>query len=504
MEVAHQDLGFCFGSARVSLTPILAPSSTRRLSSSFNETSRPVPARRKLAWVSLDGRLVNADEASSARAIKGGLNPEQAVAWELFSPIQRFLFVAVISVAAAESKKNRHITQLTKSVELRDQLLSSMQQKLDSLCEQMNNIKDHSATVDHSTLENAELQRNESFGSHKIKFVDCGCWLCDQHRDLQNGLGGNNVMKASNGDETLQYKMSLPIVQEQEERRMSDLSDLASSVTSAADIQLNTLAIEQDIYNLKKDCEEKDGTIQDLTTLLQSSANAGSRRIAELEDIIRRKNSTITRLKRDMVVLEQKVVHLTRLQRPSFSSSNSHDIQIPHMTDNLLYDMDSTTSPSSSDSDCSPVNRTKAPPSSKYPEVSQVHDSVSTSQKLVPEKASISMVKPTASRIKYQSLNPLKEITMNSRPVHSVSKKPQPMSPRPVHSVSKNSQPMSPKSQPASPKSQPMSPVKKSSTIHSSRPRQLSAGADSRKIIKRRSLPGRKDATPATPQKRWA
>ncbi|BBH04375.1 hypothetical protein Prudu_015498 [Prunus dulcis] len=347
MEVAHQDLGFCFGSARVSLTPILAPSSTRRLSSSFIETSRPVPARRKLAWVSLDGRLVNADEASSARAIKGGLNPEQAVAWELFSPIQRFLFVAVISVAAAESKKNRHITQLTKSVELRDQLLSSMQQKLDSLCEQMNNIKDHSATVDPSTLENAELQRNESFGSHKIKF-------------------GNNVMKASNGDETLQYKMSLPIVQEQEERRMSDLSDLASSVTSAADIQLNTLAIEQDIYNLKKDCEEKDGTIQDLTTLLQSSENAGSRRIAELEDIIRRKNSTITRLKRDMVVLEQKVVHLTRLQRPSFSSSNSHDIQIPHMTDNLLYDMDSTTSPSSSDSDCSPVNRTKAPPSSKY------------------------------------------------------------------------------------------------------------------------------------------
>ncbi|KAI5321291.1 hypothetical protein L3X38_030362 [Prunus dulcis] len=391
MEVAHQDLGFCFGSARVSLTPILAPSSTRRLSSSFIETSRPVPARRKLAWVSLDGRLVNADEASSARAIKGGLNPEQAVAWELFSPIQRFLFVAVISVAAAESKKNRHITQLTKSVELRDQLLSSMQQKLDSLCEQMNNIKDHSATVDPSTLENAELQRNESFGSHKIKFVDCGCWLCDQHRDLQNGLGGNNVMKASNGDETQQYKMSLPIVQEQEERRMSDLSDLASSVTSAADIQLNTLAIEQDIYNLKKDCEEKDGTIQDLTTLLQSSENAGSRRIAELEDIIRRKNSTITRLKRDMVVLEQKVVHLTRLQRPSFSSSNSHDIQIPHMTDNLLYDMDSTTSPSSSDSDCSPVNRTKAPPSSKYPEV--------------PEASTLSKQKTTANESKASTLS---------------------------------------------------------------------------------------------------
>ncbi|KAI5335902.1 hypothetical protein L3X38_026036 [Prunus dulcis] len=71
------------------------------------------------ARVSLDGQLVNADEASSARAIKGGLNPEQAVAWELFSPIQRFLFVAMISVAVAESKKNSRIMKLTKSVELR-------------------------------------------------------------------------------------------------------------------------------------------------------------------------------------------------------------------------------------------------------------------------------------------------------------------------------------------------------------------------------------------------
>ncbi|KAI5327152.1 hypothetical protein L3X38_026548 [Prunus dulcis] len=74
------------------------------------------------AQVSLDGRLVNANEASSARAIKGGLNPEQAMAWELFSPIQRFLFVVVIvvviSVAIAESKKNRHIMKLKKSVEL--------------------------------------------------------------------------------------------------------------------------------------------------------------------------------------------------------------------------------------------------------------------------------------------------------------------------------------------------------------------------------------------------
>lgn len=92
--------------------------SPRRLSSNFTRPSEPV-SRRNLAWVSLEGRLVNADEASSARAVKGGLSREEAVAWELFSPIQRFLIVAVIGVAAAESKKNRLISQLTKSVEFR-------------------------------------------------------------------------------------------------------------------------------------------------------------------------------------------------------------------------------------------------------------------------------------------------------------------------------------------------------------------------------------------------
>lgn len=40
---------------------------------------------------------------------------------------------------------------------------------------------------------------------------------------------------------------------------------------------MNTLAIEQDIYNLKRDCEEKDATIKELSTLLHSSDVAGSK-----------------------------------------------------------------------------------------------------------------------------------------------------------------------------------------------------------------------------------
>lgn len=129
MEEADQDLDFD-GAAHAALPPAvvtLAPfsyipsPSRRRLSSlNFTQSSRPVPPPPKnVAWLSLQGRLVNAEEASSARAIGGGLSREEAVAWELFSPIQRFLLVAVIGVAVAESKKNQLIWQLTKSVELR-------------------------------------------------------------------------------------------------------------------------------------------------------------------------------------------------------------------------------------------------------------------------------------------------------------------------------------------------------------------------------------------------
>ena len=41
--------------------------------------------------------------------------------------------------------------------------------------------------------------------------------------------------------------------------------------------QLNTIAIEQDIYNIKKECEEKDVTIKELSTFLQLSEVAGSK-----------------------------------------------------------------------------------------------------------------------------------------------------------------------------------------------------------------------------------
>lgn len=129
MEEADHHFDFSSGSLHLASThppplvslspfsPIPSPSS-RRLSTHFTPSCSVTSARR-LARVSLQGRILNAEEASSAKAIGGDLSREQIVAWELFSPIQRFLIVAVIRVAVAKSKKNKLISQLKKSVALR-------------------------------------------------------------------------------------------------------------------------------------------------------------------------------------------------------------------------------------------------------------------------------------------------------------------------------------------------------------------------------------------------
>lgn len=66
-----------------------------------------------------------------------------------------------------------------------DQVLSSMQQKLDNLCEEMSNIRSQPGN------KNVEVEpppSRDAFGCDKIKFIDCGCWHCDQHQDLLSGL----------------------------------------------------------------------------------------------------------------------------------------------------------------------------------------------------------------------------------------------------------------------------------------------------------------------------
>nr|GEU52269.1 putative F-box domain-containing protein [Tanacetum cinerariifolium] len=55
-----------------------------------------------------------------------------------------------------------------------------------------------------------------------------------------------------------------------------------------------------------------------------------------------------------------KVIHLMRLRRPSSSKSSSSSKKLPVMSDNLIYDMDSTTGPSD-DSDSSTKKKHRAP-----------------------------------------------------------------------------------------------------------------------------------------------
>ncbi|KAF9591761.1 hypothetical protein IFM89_007091 [Coptis chinensis] len=384
-----------------------SPSTPRRLSSQFNNPTRPINSSRRLSWVSLQGRLVNADEASCGEAIKGGLSNDDIIAWDLFSPIHRVLVVAIIAITTNELRKNKQILSLRRAVDLRDQVLLSMQQKLDDLCEQVNTMKDRPENVDDfSFAKNEGFQLSNDTSSNNIILSNCGYCICEQHLVQENAMR-DPIEKASGGDEMLKFKMAHTMLVEQEERRMSDLSDWASSVTSAADIQINA---EQDIYNLQRECDEKNATIRELSAAVQAADVSGSKRIAELEDVIRRKNMIITKLKKDMMVLEQKVVHLVRLRRPS--SSNVSTQQLPVMTENFLFDMDSTTNSSSSDSDSDFKNQ---------PQVSVPHEDLNVpsnnknpaaaSQRAL--QATISFPRTAERPPKQWPISPLKENTMN-------------------------------------------------------------------------------------------
>ncbi|CAN6805854.1 unnamed protein product [Brassica oleracea] len=320
-----------------SLTP--PPPARLLLSRHVTRRTRPLQSSPPLAYLSLQGLL---DEASSARSIGGGgLSREEALAWELFTPYQRFLIVAVIGVAAAESKKSGVIAQLQNSVDLRDQLLSGMQQKLDALCKQLNHTKDQSGNGSKVVDLDDDLQSafREKFGSENVKkIVECGCWLCDQHHHSSPSLQD----KAPAG---------MVIDAEPEERRMSYLSDWCSSDTTAAEMHFDNLSLDQDMLSLRKECQEKDETIKDLTSFLQLTNKAGSKRETELEEIIRRKKIVIKKLKRDALMLEEKVTQLTRPRRWSCSAAIPSTREFPMRLDNLLYDMDVSTASSSSDSE---------------------------------------------------------------------------------------------------------------------------------------------------------
>ncbi|CAN7005426.1 unnamed protein product [Brassica rapa subsp. trilocularis] len=364
-----------------SLTP--PPSARLLLSRHVTPRTRPLESSPPLPYLSLQGLL---DEASSARSIGGGggLSRDETLAWELFTPYQRFLIVAVIGVAAAESKKNDVIAQLQNSVDLRDQLLSCMQQKLDNLCQQLSLTKDQSGDGSKVVDLDGDLQQTfkEKFGSEKVKFVECGCWLCDQHHHSSPAIQD----KAPAG---------MVIDAEPEERRMSYLSDWCSSDTTAAEMHFDNLSLDQDMLSLRKECQEKDETIKDLTSFLQLTNKAGSKRETELEEIVRRKKIIIKKLKRDALMLEEKVTQLTRPRRWSCSAAIPSTREFPMRLDNLLYDVDASTSSSSSDSETPPAYTPRPTVLEDAPvdSIKEEPSALGQTQKSAPDKSLVSLVK---------------------------------------------------------------------------------------------------------------
>ncbi|KAH0459043.1 hypothetical protein IEQ34_011857 [Dendrobium chrysotoxum] len=387
MTIAYATDGFFPVAASVAFHCVSFPPSPSplRLLSHFAEPDRPIISdRRQQAWVSLQSHFVGASEATSARAVCKGLGAAEAVACELFTPLHHVLLVALVSISAAESRRSQRILQLQRSVDVRDEMLKNMQMKLDDLLEQMSFVKDHSPSSGcNFPFKNEQITIAKMLKKNEAKFSHGSSRVA--HFNLDDGIlpiCHNQSIKAKDVCMTEPSKERLieknyVIVTEQEERRMSDLSDfwsVASSVDTQP-VQLSTLAAEQELYNLRKECEEKGDTIKELTTAAHVSNVTYSKRITELEEVIRRKNMIITKLKKDMLVLEQQVrpsitlqkynvlvklsvsgnllqiVKFTRLRRPSYrASSPSATHHLPLMTENILYDM-SSTSPSSSDCD---------------------------------------------------------------------------------------------------------------------------------------------------------
>ena len=127
LDEVHPDYGF----ANAPSAPVLVSHSlftpiplrsTCSIFSSFIQLSYPILSAKQLSQMSLQGFFVNVAKTNMARTIGGAMSTEQAVAQELFGPIQRFFIVIVIGVVVAESQKSHHIWQLNISVELKAHL----------------------------------------------------------------------------------------------------------------------------------------------------------------------------------------------------------------------------------------------------------------------------------------------------------------------------------------------------------------------------------------------
>ncbi|KAF0928039.1 hypothetical protein E2562_037370 [Oryza meyeriana var. granulata] len=398
--------------SRVSMSSSSSTSRRRcALTSRFREPASP----RRHAWVSLQGLLVGAEEATSAASAAPGLRPDEAVAWELFNPLHRVLLVATVAAASSRSHAARRIEQLQRSIHIRDEVLQIMQQKLDDLFDEMNSLQQQ--YVKCNAFISSEHEKSEFVGSKKLGDEDgVRCCVCARPENCATPHKTKDNCGMDDAKSDVVDRSSVSHM-EHEERRMSDLSDFCWSVVSSVDNhvngdnQLSSLAGEQELYNLQKECEEKDAIIKELAATAHASSTADSKRIAELQEILKRKNMVISKLKKDMTALKQMVVELTRVKRTSSVNLSPSCSELPVMSNNVLYDM-SSTSPSSSDSESPVAPREYLDEHLKVGDIAGDSESKGSSRVSV-EKAYFPTKNSSAGKLR--SISPLKENRINPK-----------------------------------------------------------------------------------------
>ncbi|XP_051142446.1 uncharacterized protein LOC127259278 isoform X2 [Andrographis paniculata] len=295
--------------AVVSLTPLTSSvsPSPRRLSICSTRCNQPVRAKRQLAWASRQVGIIGAEKATAVKkTIERHIlfTDQEATASEILTPIQRALIVSVVAAAAINSKKHQQISSLQNSVEIRDQVLESMQQKIDSLFQQVssfNNQSQDASAVDLSAQKPVDSRQCEPFHHHISVPSDPNL--------------GNTSIEGPNRGKVFVYRVPAADMVEAEERHLSYWSDSSPSISSSMDNQFDTGAMDHDATMPMKNSKHNDVSINHLSAFIRSSEIYVSKRIAKLEDTIGRKNAIINKLRRDIVILERKTLFISQVSK---------------------------------------------------------------------------------------------------------------------------------------------------------------------------------------------
>ncbi|CAM6098496.1 unnamed protein product [Calypogeia fissa] len=102
----------------------------------YHKGSQEAPS---MAWIDLNGRLVNSETATSLTRVGAQLGEQESFVWDGLCPLQRVLVVAVAAAAAAQAKENnaKELRRLRRVMYRRESDLMLMREELGSLLSQV-------------------------------------------------------------------------------------------------------------------------------------------------------------------------------------------------------------------------------------------------------------------------------------------------------------------------------------------------------------------------------